>query len=117
MSGPQPTPTALKILRGNPGRRPLNHDEPQPEVTLPDPPADLTGHALAEWKERGPILFRLGLITESDVPAFEGYCRAWGQYKDAEEQVAKLGVVVKAPSGYPIQNPFLSVSNKALARA
>ena len=28
-SGRRPQPTALKVLRGNPGKRPLNVDEPQ----------------------------------------------------------------------------------------
>jgi hypothetical protein len=32
MSGPRPTPTYLKLLRGNPGRRPINKNEPKPEI-------------------------------------------------------------------------------------
>jgi P27 family predicted phage terminase small subunit len=116
MRGPAPTPTALKILRGNPGRRPINPDEPKPAVCLPDPPADLQGAALTEWLDMGPELEALGLITKIDVRAFETYCREWGRYKDAEAEVTKLGEVVKAPSGYPIMNPYRSVANKALAR-
>ncbi len=115
-NGRPPTPTALKILRGNPGKRPLNHEEPQPEPLLPDPPSDLKGEALVEWNTRGPILERLGLMTETDAPAFEGYCRAWGQYKEAESKLAATGMIVSAPSGYPIQNPYLAVANKALAK-
>jgi P27 family predicted phage terminase small subunit len=114
--GPAPTPTALKLLRGNPGHRPINHDEPKPPVCLPDPPADMKGEALAEWLNSGPMLERLGLITEIDVRAFETYCRAWGQYKEAEAEVGRLGEVVKAPSGYPIQNPYRAIANKALTR-
>ena len=33
--GRKPTPTNLKVLKGNPGRRPLNKDEPVPDVRLP----------------------------------------------------------------------------------
>lgn len=117
MPGPKPTPTALKILRGNPGRRRLNDEEPQPEaIALPAPPKDLSEAALAEWNERGPMLERLGLLTEADVPAFETYCRAWGRYQEAEVKLKQLGEVVKAPSGYPIQNPYRSVANRALAQ-
>ena len=34
--GRKPLPTALKALRSNPGRRPLNEDEPKPDVRLPN---------------------------------------------------------------------------------
>ena len=40
--GPKHTPTKLKLLKGNPGKRgPLNKDEPEPEVRLPNPPSHL----------------------------------------------------------------------------
>lgn len=116
MRGRKPVPTSLKLLRGNPGKRALNPDEPQPDVMLPPAPSDLTGAAMTEWNERGPILERLGLITESDIPAFESYCRNWGRYKDAEEKLAKYGDLIKAQNGNLMQNPLLGVSNRALAK-
>ncbi|HZK10243.1 MAG TPA: phage terminase small subunit P27 family, partial [Clostridia bacterium] len=33
--GRKPKPTALKVLEGNPGKRPLNKNEPQPERKAP----------------------------------------------------------------------------------
>jgi P27 family predicted phage terminase small subunit len=42
-------------------------------------------------------------------------CLEWGRYLEAIAQVAKLGMVVKAPSGYPMPNPYLSIATKALA--
>ena len=41
MRGRKPTPTTLKRLRGNPGRRPLPKDEAEPPVSerVPRPPA------------------------------------------------------------------------------
>lgn len=116
--GPAPQPTALKLLRGNPGRRRLNDAEATPEVPLavPAPPVALKGEASAEWRRRAPQLLRLGLMTEVDLPAFESYCRAWGRYVDAETKVEATGVILQAPSGYPIQNPMLAVANKALAQ-
>ena len=35
MRGRKPVPTALKKLRGNPGKRPLNDAEPKPDVVVP----------------------------------------------------------------------------------
>ena len=37
--GPKPKPTHLKIITGNPGKRPLNHDEPEVIEPLGTPPA------------------------------------------------------------------------------
>ena len=34
-------PTTLKVLRGNPGKRKINIEEPTPDVLLPDPPGHL----------------------------------------------------------------------------
>lgn len=38
MKGRKPIPTRLKVLAGNRGRRPLNPDEPIPELAFPDRP-------------------------------------------------------------------------------
>ena len=62
MPGRPPTPTHLKLLRGNPGKRPIR-PEPQPEQppTPPEPPDFLTGYAFDEWRRVAPELHRLGL--------------------------------------------------------
>jgi P27 family predicted phage terminase small subunit len=35
-------------------------------------------------------------------------------YQASVTEWRKLGMIVKAPSGYPIVNPYLGISNKAL---
>lgn len=113
--GRKATPTVLRLLRNNPGKRKIDPDEPEPRVLVPAPPKTVQGAAREEWKRTVPELERLGLITVLDLPAFTSYCQAWGRYVDAEEKIAVLGEVVKTPSGYPIQNPYRAVANKALA--
>jgi len=63
VAAPIPTPTALKILRGNPGKRRLNREEPQSLPTDATPPADLPAAAVAIWEERVPELIRMGVMT------------------------------------------------------
>lgn len=114
-AGRKPKPTHLKLLAGHPGHRPLPEAEPQPDAvdeTL-KPPAWLSGEARAVWDAEFPKLVRNGIITEIDVGAFAKYCQAFGRYLDAESMVAKQGEVLISPSGFPIQNPYLAVSNKA----
>ena len=113
MRGRKPAPTAIKLLHGNPGKRRLNEREPTPPIGAGAPPKELTGLALEEWHRLGPQLESMGTLTEVDAPAFIVYCKAWARYLDAEEKVKALGEIVKAPSGYPIVNPYRSISNKA----
>ena len=113
-AGRKPIPTALKILRGNPGKRPLNADEPKPPLGVGAPSPRLTGEALAEWHRRVVELDAVGILTQIDAPAFEAYCRAWGRYVEAEAEIKKTSPVAKAPSGYPMVNPYLQIANRAL---
>jgi len=94
----------------------MNAAEPQPDVvdeTL-TPPKWMSGEGRLVWDEEFPKLIRSGMITEIDVAAFAKYCQAFGRYLNAESMVAKQGEVLLAPStGFPIQNPYLAVANKA----
>ena len=48
--GRPPKPTILKLLEGNPGKRPLNlADGVNPEVAVPSVPRHLSVTAVKEW--------------------------------------------------------------------
>jgi P27 family predicted phage terminase small subunit len=115
-AGRRPTPTKLKVLHGNPGRRPLNRAEPDPEPALPDCPAELPEAARSEWRRVAGELHGLGLLSRIDRAALAAYCEAWGQWLEAIAAVRRSGAVVKAPSGYAILNPHLAVANQAYGR-
>ena len=59
-------------------------------------------------------LVSLGLMTKIDRAALAAYCQAWARWIQAEEEIRKSSCIVKSPSGYPIQNPWLAVANTAL---
>ena len=113
MRGRKPKPTALKVLEGNPGKRPLPTDEPKPDGGLPHCPPHLKGEARREWKRTGRRLADCGIITSVDAAIFSLYCTAWARHLSAEAHVRELGEVVKSPYGCPIQNPWLAIANKA----
>lgn len=73
MAGRPPKPTALKLLQGNPGKRPLNDREPHPAAGC-KPPKWLPADVLAEWRRLAPALEDLGLLTEVDGEAFATLC-------------------------------------------
>jgi P27 family predicted phage terminase small subunit len=114
--GQRPTPTRLKILRGNPGRRPLNEQEPTPAAGSLAAPTWLEGEAAAEWKRLAPVLHRLGLLTEIDETALATYCQAWARWREAERNIQKFGMVIKGKGGFPIISPFVAVANRAMSQ-
>lgn len=117
MSGPSPTPTALRLLRGNPGKRPLNDREPKPKRGLPAMPAHVKAddEARREWQRMGKRLLALGLLTEIDRAAMAAYCVAWSRWVKAEEIVREWGLLVSGPHGSHARNPALKVAADAMA--
>ena len=92
--GRKPKPTALKMLEGNPGGRPLNTKEPKPEKKAPRCPSWLEDEAKKEWKRMAKVLEQMGLLTEMDMAAFAGYCQAYARWKEAEEFLEDCMAVV-----------------------
>ena len=114
MRGRTPTPTALKRRNGNPGKRGYNHAEPVPPEGLPECPPHLSEVAQVEWERIAQALYDMGVLTTVDRAALAAYCQAWGRWVEAEEKLKETPVMLKTPSGYVQQSPWLSVSNKQL---
>ena len=114
MRGNKPKATVLKLITGNPGRRPLNQHEAKPVVAIPQPPELLKDEALREWKRLTPLLEEVGLISKLDRAVVAAYCKAWARWIECERMLESTGLIVKAPNGYPMYSPYLSASNKAL---
>jgi len=118
--GAKPTPTSVKIVTGNPGKRQLPKDEPQPKSRRPKPPAHLNADAQEEWERIEDELDALGILSGLDRAALAAYCQAYGRWTQAERALAKMsnqadGLIIKTVSGNMIQNPLVGVANKAMA--
>jgi P27 family predicted phage terminase small subunit len=122
MRGRKPKPTNQKILEGNPGRRPLNAEEPQLPAPTPDVfdavPIELNADLVAatEWRRLAPMLRKARQITEAERGSLIALCQQWSRYLEAQQGAAAAGMVVLAPSGYPMVNPYIGIANKALAQ-
>jgi P27 family predicted phage terminase small subunit len=112
MRGRKPKPTSVKILTGNPGNLRLNHDEPKPPVAVPECPVELSPAAKAEWDRLGRELAGLRILTALDRAALAAYCEAYALWIEAITAVRKHGTMVKSPSGYPMQSPYVAIANK-----
>lgn len=78
---------------------------------LGDPPDYLLTNdkAVKIWQELAALHPTLG---ESDRILFAKLVIAEQLYRDAQAEVARVGTLIKSPTGYPIQNPYLAVLNK-----
>lgn len=110
----KPKPTHLKLIMGNPGKRPINTREPKPKIGIPALPDHLSAAAKVEWRRISKQLAEIGLLSEIDRAALAAYCQSWGRWVDAEHELAKHGTLVKSPNGYPMPSPYLSIANKAM---
>lgn len=89
-AGRPPKPAHLKLLEGNPGKRPIPTNEIRPSRgEMPVPPAFLTPHARAEWDRIAEQCWNLGLLTECDLSPFVSYCQAYGRWVVAETELSK----------------------------
>lgn len=114
--GAKPKPTVKKILHGNPGRRPLNKKEPKPDIPdkVPRAPHHLDKIAQKEWRRMAKELYPIGLLTNIDLTALAAYCVSFSTWMNAQQQIQKHGVLIKAQSGFPMQSPYLAIANRAM---
>jgi P27 family predicted phage terminase small subunit len=107
-------PTALKILQGNPGKRPLPQNEPKPAPIAPTCPAWVNSDGKKLWKFLAPKLERLGLLTEIDGGALACCCNEYGTYVELVREIKKKKVrTFTTDNGYEAPIPEISMANKA----
>jgi len=112
------------MLQGTLRKDRHNLEEPEPAPNMPDPPAHLKGHALAEWERIVPELYELGLLSNIDRAALAAYCHAYRVHVEAVEAMEQKGSGKKRPkplsvtttttNGNEIQSPLVGISNTAL---
>lgn len=121
--GRKAKPTHLKLVTGNPGRRPLPKREAQPPRTLPIAPPELNSDALVEWSRVSGDLHGSGLLAGVDRAALAAYCQAYGRWMQAERAITRMaekdqltgGLMIKTTNGNAVQNPLVGTANKAMS--
>jgi P27 family predicted phage terminase small subunit len=122
--GNRPVPTALKRLRGNPGKRPIKDSEPQYDVVLAAPPKGLHPLAAELWRQMMPQLTASRVLTEGDLAAFQVMCEVGAKWKYAVEK--SWEGMLYCPAGYAIDeagnkvpkgplrvNPYVRIADEA----
>ena len=121
--GTKPKPTHLKLVTGNPGKRPMPPKEAKAVRALPMPPPHLADEAKVEWGRVSEELFNIGLLSAVDRAALAAYCQSYARWVQAERAIAEMakrdqltgGLMIKTTNGNAIQNPLVGTANKAAA--
>lgn len=89
----RPKPTALKLIEGNPGKRPLNDREPKFKNVLPSPPEWLNEVAKQEWEREGTLLYKARVLTEADYGVLSMRCYIYSQIIKLQAEIAEQDYV------------------------
>lgn len=102
--GRKPKPTHLRVIEGNPGKRPINKNEPKPTGSLGAPDDDLPEMAKVKWRE---IEDTCPWITAADRDCVRAYVLAFHYHRIAAEH-CNAGLLVRNPrTGDVTRNPAL----------
>jgi phage terminase small subunit len=82
-------PTALKLIAGNPGKRPLNPAEPKFPPTDCDPPDWLHAAAMPIWDRLATCLDLNGMLNEGNRDMLAVYCDIIASYERKREQTGE----------------------------
>lgn len=115
MAGRRPIPTALKLLRGNPGKRPIDAREPQLEPVVLTPPAFLSPVAKAEFRRVAVKLKKACIATAIDRAGLAGYAAAYEMFSTATAAVEEHGLIQVSPSGRRSPSAYFTVAMLSLA--
>lgn len=112
MRGRKPDPTKVKVMKGNPGKRPLNKDEPQPEGTLKEPPEWFDKEHKEVWN-RALSCCPKGLMRKLDWSVLEVWVCAYIQHKEAAELLRSEPYLVETVNGGVRANPLVAIQRTA----
>jgi P27 family predicted phage terminase small subunit len=108
--GRKPVPTHLKILRGNPGGRPINRNEPKPQPRRPSCPAWLSPEAKKAWRFLVRELEDMGVLAKIQGPVLVVLSEAIAHHQEACRIVDAAGVLIKGRDGGLVKNPACQIA-------
>lgn len=93
--GRKPKPVELKVLEGNPGKRPLP-EVPEHSALTASPPEELPALGRNLWRRLVREFGETKLLQATDREALLVMCDLWAVYCDAMAKTRAIGTLVKA---------------------
>jgi P27 family predicted phage terminase small subunit len=76
-------------------------------------PPELSPIAREEWNRIVGELTALGVLSKFDRGPLAVYCEACATWAEATDAIHKYGAMIKSPTGYPVQSPWVAIANRA----
>ena len=118
MRGRKPKPTALKLVEGNPGHRPINKREPKGEPISLSPPPELTKAQRVLWRKAIRVAPRQ-LLGACDRMLLTVWCVTQDHYSTAVKMQAQIDADNNRPllvesrrDGGLTESPYLRLMHK-----
>lgn len=115
-AGRTPLPTSVHDLRGFPGKRPKNHEEPQTEPLDAAPPTSLDDEGKKFWEKLHSIVTAMNVAQKSDGPALEILAMCLAEARRAYEDFRDCRTVT-FESGAEQVSPYFTIWSKLIAQA
>lgn len=103
------TPSKLKALAGNPGKRAIPKDEPLP-TGAPVAPKVMTKRAAAIWKRLVGSM-PIGVYAVADERLIAAYCEAAARHEEATTALMEVELVTTGSTGQLVASPWLKIQN------
>lgn len=110
--GTKPTPTNLKILNGNPGKRALNTREPKPRKVLKVAPAWFDRMHTKIWQDTLDAA-PAGMLKQVDESVLVAYVCAYVIHQRATEELCSSELLLESLMGGIKANPLTLIQAKA----
>jgi P27 family predicted phage terminase small subunit len=113
MPGPAPKASVLKLIAGETRRSRLRDDRPKINALPVVPPGVvLSPEERAVWDYLMDHVVVPGVHGTADGGLFAQICKLQVRVNQADEKCAKLGLVMKSPSGRPEWQPYARASER-----
>src|SRR4051795_4638501 len=89
---------------------PIIESEPASPIEKVECPPELGPIAREEWDRVAPLLTAAGRLQQLDRTSLAIYCAAYAAWLEASMALQQYGTVMKSPSGYPMQSPYVSIA-------
>src|SRR5262245_8324636 len=86
---------------------------PMPELECPP---ELPPLAREEWNRIVGELIALGVLSKFDRGPLAVYCGAYAMWAEGIEALQAFGTMIKSPTGYPVQSPWVAIVNLKAGR-
>ena len=97
LRGGRAKPTELKVMTGNPGKRPLVERDLRRYKMEPQPaPAFLDEFGKEYWDELMEILYGMGILYRSDIKSIIFLCETWSDFRKACITLEREGRIVES---------------------